>query len=134
VMMAIYGVTPTTAILWLSVVVVITVAVAVAFAYPGVLVGVWFWKLRPYAVSLVHVLFFTAPGLVPPPRRASGRATTSGSTPDRPFRVVPGRRVLLRPRSGGLAVVLSARLRPRSSRHLRPLYRRDQREFAKVVE
>jgi lipopolysaccharide transport system permease protein len=63
-MMAVYGVAPTLAVLWLPVLVVLTALVAAALAYPASLLGVWMPELRPLAVSLLRTLFFLAPGLV----------------------------------------------------------------------
>ncbi len=63
-MMAVYGIAPTLAILWLPVAIAVTVAVAVAFAYLACLFGVWFPDLRVFAVSLIRTLYFVAPGLV----------------------------------------------------------------------
>jgi lipopolysaccharide transport system permease protein len=64
-MMAIYGIAPTTAILWFPLAVAATLMVAVAFAYPAALFGLWFADLRPFAVSFMRILFFLAPGLIP---------------------------------------------------------------------
>jgi ABC-type polysaccharide/polyol phosphate export permease len=63
-MMAIYGVAPTPAPLWLPVALALTLALAVALAYPSALFGIWYPELIPFAVSLVRTLFFLAPGLV----------------------------------------------------------------------
>jgi ABC-type polysaccharide/polyol phosphate export permease len=63
-MMAIYGVAPTPAALWLPVALAVTVALAVSLAYPASLVGVWYPELQPFAVSVMRTLFFLAPGLV----------------------------------------------------------------------
>jgi ABC-type polysaccharide/polyol phosphate export permease len=63
-MMVVYGIPPTTATLWLPVVVVVNLALAVAVAYPAALIGLWFADLRPFVVSFVRALFFLAPGLV----------------------------------------------------------------------
>ena len=38
---------------------------AAGFAYPASLFGLWFWEARPFGVSLVRILFFIGPGLVP---------------------------------------------------------------------
>ena len=133
VMMAIYGVAPTPAMLWLPVVVAVTGALSAAFAYPASLFGLWFWELRPFGVSLVRVLFFVGPGLVPLSQ------TSRGAEPYLQFNPLTGifesfRDVFLYGRSPqawellyplGVAVVLLA--------IFVPLYRRDQREFAKVV-
>jgi ABC-type polysaccharide/polyol phosphate export permease len=64
-MMAIYGIEPTTATLWFPLALATTLLVAVAFAYPASLIGLWFVDLRPFAVSFMRILFFLAPGLIP---------------------------------------------------------------------
>jgi lipopolysaccharide transport system permease protein len=64
-MMVIYGIAPTTAILWFPLAVAATLLVAVAFAYPAALFGLWFADLKPFAVSFMRILFFLAPGLIP---------------------------------------------------------------------
>ena len=64
VMMAVYGVAPTTALLWLPLVLLTTIALAVAIAFPAALLGVWVWQLREFVVSFVRTLYFVAPGLV----------------------------------------------------------------------
>jgi len=64
-MMAVYGVAPTAAILWLPVVLGVNVCLAMAFAFPATLVGVWFPDLRVFSISVVRTLYFVAPGLVP---------------------------------------------------------------------
>jgi lipopolysaccharide transport system permease protein len=63
-MMVIYGVAPTAAILWLPVALALTMALAAALAYPSALFGVWWPELQPFALSLLRALFFVAPGLV----------------------------------------------------------------------
>ena len=64
IMMAVYGVAPTPALLVLPLMIVVTFALAVAFAYPLALFGVWTPELNPFVVSGVRTLFFVAPGLV----------------------------------------------------------------------
>jgi lipopolysaccharide transport system permease protein len=64
-MMAIYGIGPTTALVWLPVVVLVNIFFAVALAYPASLFGLWFRDLRNFGMSFVRTLFFLAPGLVP---------------------------------------------------------------------
>jgi lipopolysaccharide transport system permease protein len=59
-MMVIYGVAPTTAILWFPLALAATLLVAVAFAYPATLFGLWFVDLKPFAVSFMRILFFLA--------------------------------------------------------------------------
>lgn len=62
--MAVYGVAPTAAILWLFLAFAVTVAFAVALAYPAALLGIWYPELMPFAVSLIRAMFFIAPGLI----------------------------------------------------------------------
>jgi lipopolysaccharide transport system permease protein len=132
-MMAIYGVAPTAAILWLPVVIAVTGALAIGFAYPCSIFGLWFWELRPFGVSLVRVLFFLGPGLVPlsqTGKHAEGYLRWNPLTGlFESFRDVflygrsPEAWELLYP-LGVAAALLAIFI---------PLYRRDQREFAKVV-
>jgi lipopolysaccharide transport system permease protein len=63
-MMIIYGVPPTAAILWLPVAIAITAAFAAALSYPATLLGLWYPELTVFAGSFVRALFFLAPGLV----------------------------------------------------------------------
>jgi len=64
VMMVIYGVAPTAAVLWLIPALLATAAFALALAYPAALIGVWYPELQPFAGSFVRTMFFIAPGLV----------------------------------------------------------------------
>jgi ABC-type polysaccharide/polyol phosphate export permease len=64
VMMAVYGVAPTAAVLWLIPAIAVTFALAAALAYPAALLGVWLPELSPFFISVVRALFFLAPGLV----------------------------------------------------------------------
>lgn len=64
-MMAVYGIAPTAALLWLPLVLAVNVTLAASLAYPASLAGLWFRDLRPFAVSFVRTLFFLAPGIVP---------------------------------------------------------------------
>lgn len=64
-MMAVYGVAPTGALVWLVLLVPLTVLLAAAFAYPSAIFGVWFIELRSFGQSFVRILFFLGPGLVP---------------------------------------------------------------------
>ena len=63
-MMAAYAVGPTTAVLWLPLVIAVNLAFAAALAYPASLMGAWVPDLRPFLVSFVRTMFFLAPGLV----------------------------------------------------------------------
>jgi lipopolysaccharide transport system permease protein len=72
-MMAIYGVAPTLALLWLPLCLALTVFFAVACAYVASLIGVWYRDIRPFVMSFVRAMFFLAPGLVAI-RQIGGRA------------------------------------------------------------
>ena len=63
-MMVVYGVAPTAAILWLPVAFAVTVALSLALAYPAALFGIWYPEMMPFGVSLVRAMFFLATGLV----------------------------------------------------------------------
>jgi lipopolysaccharide transport system permease protein len=63
-MMAVYGVGPTTALLWLPLAFAATIVFSVALAYPATLFGIWYPELMPFGVSLVRAMFFLATGLV----------------------------------------------------------------------
>jgi lipopolysaccharide transport system permease protein len=64
VMMLVYGVEPTAAILWLPVALALTVVLALALAYPSTLFGIWYPELQPFAVSFARAAFFIAAGLI----------------------------------------------------------------------
>ncbi len=64
-MMGVYGLEPTPAILWLPLVVAINLVFAAAIAYPLTLIGIWYQEMRPFVVSLARAMFFAAPSLVP---------------------------------------------------------------------
>jgi ABC-type polysaccharide/polyol phosphate export permease len=63
-MMAVYAVGPTPAVLWLVPAFAITIAFSLALAYPAALFGIWYPELMPFGVSLVRAVFFLATGLV----------------------------------------------------------------------
>lgn len=64
VMMAAYGVAPTSALVWLPLVILVNVYLAVAAAYGASLFGLWLRELKPFLLSFVRMLFFLSPGLV----------------------------------------------------------------------
>jgi lipopolysaccharide transport system permease protein len=64
VMMIIYGVAPTPALLWLPIALALTLTFAIALAFPATLVGIWYPDMQPFTVSLVRTMFFLAPGLI----------------------------------------------------------------------
>jgi lipopolysaccharide transport system permease protein len=63
-MMIVYGVAPTAAVMWLPVALVVTLIFSAALAYPAALFGIWYPELQTFAISFVRTLFFLAPGLV----------------------------------------------------------------------
>ena len=63
-MMAVYGIAPTAAALWLVPTLAATIVFALACAYPAYLFGLWFRDLRTLAISFVRIMYFLAPGLV----------------------------------------------------------------------
>ena len=64
IMMAVYGVAPTPAILLLPLVMAVTFAFALALAYPTTLLGLWMPEMQSFVISGVRTLFFIAPSLV----------------------------------------------------------------------
>ena len=64
VMMAIYGIAPTPAALWLLPAIAVTVLFAFASSYPAMLFGLWYRNLIPFAMSALRIFYFLAPGVV----------------------------------------------------------------------
>ena len=64
VLMIIYGVGISFAILWMPVALAITALLALALAYPSTLLGIWYPDLAPFVVSVARAAFFLAPGLI----------------------------------------------------------------------
>jgi lipopolysaccharide transport system permease protein len=133
VMMAVYAVAPTPAIAALPLVGATNFALAVAAAYPASLLGLSFRELRAFAISLVRTLFFIAPGLVTL-SEITGRAQDLVRINPITGVIEAYRDVLLYGRAPAAwellyplawAAVLAA--------VFVPIYRRDQRDFAKVV-
>jgi lipopolysaccharide transport system permease protein len=133
-MMAIYAVPPTAALLWLPLVVAVTACFAAGLAYPACIFGIWFGELRPFALSFVRALFFLGPGLVPLAQAPESAQTVLKLNPltglFESYRDIflygeaPAAWQLVYPLAA-TAVLLAAFL---------PLYRREQTQFAKVVE
>src|SRR5215213_3564242 len=134
VMMAVYGVAPTLAILWLPVVIGATVLLSAGVAYPAALLGIWMPEIGNFVMSFVRVLFFIAPGLVP-------LSQISGTAHDllliNPmtglfesyrdallYGDAPGALELLYPAVLGVALLAL----------FVPLFRSEQRQFAKIME
>jgi ABC-type polysaccharide/polyol phosphate export permease len=133
-MMALYGVAPTVSVAWLPLVLLVTVAFSVAVGYPCALFGLWFRELRQFFVSFVRTMFFLAPGLVALVEIEGLAADLIRLNPltglFESFRDVllygqrPAAWQLLYP-LGFAVVVLAIYL---------PVFRRDARDFAKVVD
>jgi lipopolysaccharide transport system permease protein len=133
VMMAAYRIAPTFAFVWLPAVVLVNVYLAVAAAYAASLLGLWLRELKPFLLSFVRMLFFLSPGLVPlsetsPHIRSLLRINplTGLFEAYRGIFVsgrVPAAWELLYPILIGTALLLL----------FVPLYRVEQRQFAKVV-
>jgi ABC-type polysaccharide/polyol phosphate export permease len=134
-MMAVYTVAPTPALLWLPAVLALTIVVSLALAYPATLIGVWFPDLRPFAVSLIRTLYFVAPGLVALDAIRGEKAAALIKVNPLTGIFEAYRDIFLygqRPAAweflyplGIAALVLVVAI---------PVYGRDQRHFAKVVE
>ncbi len=133
-LMAVYGVSPTLATLWLPVVILVTLVLAVGIAYPAALLGVWMPDIGNFVMSFVRVLFFIAPGLIP-------LSQISGDAHDlllinpmtglfESYRDAllygdsPGVFELLYPAGLGLALLAV----------FVPVFRAEQRQFAKILE
>ena len=63
-MMVVYRVTPTAAILWMPVLIGVTFVFSLSVAYPAALLGVWARELRSFAVSAAANPVLHRPGLV----------------------------------------------------------------------
>lgn len=59
-----YGVEPTFALLWLPLVVAVTLVLAIGVAWPAALLGLWLPTSKIFASQGLRVLFFAAPGIV----------------------------------------------------------------------
>jgi len=64
-MMGVYGVAPTWSILWFPPVLLVNLLLAIAAAYGAILLGIWLRELKAFVLSFVRILFFLAPALVP---------------------------------------------------------------------
>lgn len=134
-MMACYAVAPTLALLWLPVLFAVTVLFAASFAYPASLFGVWFARgLRPFAQSFMRMIFFLGPGLIPLEKTTG---TTHTLLALNPFSGLfeSYRDVFYyghRPAAWQLAytILIAAVLLA----IFVPIFNRDERHFAKVVE
>jgi lipopolysaccharide transport system permease protein len=133
-MMAVYGVAPTASIAWLPLVLAVTLVFGIAVAYPVTLIGIWAPDTRGLLLSAVRTAYYLAPGLV-------GLAAIHGRT-NTLVRLNPltglfealRHAVLYRssPPAWELAYPLAAALLILLV--FVPLYAREQRHFAKVIE
>jgi lipopolysaccharide transport system permease protein len=132
--MIVSGVAPTPAIAWYPLVLVVNVVLALAVSYPVSLLGLWFRELRVFIISIARATFFLSPSLVP----LSQTSETARSL----LRLNPltglfeaHRAVFLyghAPRAADLAYTFVFGLVLLLL--VFPLYRREQSQFAKVVE
>ena len=133
VMMIIYVVEVTPAVLWTPVALAVTIALAASLAYPASLVGIWYPEYQGLAVSLVRTFFFLAPGLVALDQITG---TTRELLPINPLTGIfeafrdalfygqsPAAWELLVPLLTAAAIIAITL----------PIYRREQREFVKLV-
>jgi ABC-type polysaccharide/polyol phosphate export permease len=132
-MMAAYLVAPTGVLLWLVILIPVNLFVAAGFAYGMALFAIWFRELWAFGLSFIRMLFFVGPGLVP-------LSATQG-TANKLLRLNPltglfegYRDVFYYGRTPAaweflypfcFAVVLLA--------IFVPIYRREQRQFAKIL-
>jgi ABC-type polysaccharide/polyol phosphate export permease len=63
-MMIIYGVAPTVALVWLPVVLALNLVLALAGAYIALLFAAWYREMTTFMLSAVRILLFLAPGVV----------------------------------------------------------------------
>ncbi|HYP47245.1 MAG TPA: hypothetical protein VEQ61_01280 [Thermoleophilaceae bacterium] len=133
-MMGVYTVAPTLHILWLPLVIAVTLLFAIGVAYPAALLGIWMPEIGTFVMSFVRVLFFISAGLVP-------LSQISGTAHDllliNPmtglfesyrdalmYGNAPGVFEMLYPAALGVVLLLV----------FVPLFRSEQRQFAKIME
>lgn len=132
-MMLFYGVAPTAALLWLPLVVLATVILAIGASWPAALFGVWAPNISVFASQVLRIAFFASPGLVALSEVSEGVRNWIVFNPltglFESFRDVfingdaPAIWQLAYPIGVGLALMAI----------FVPLYRREQRHFAKLV-
>jgi ABC-type polysaccharide/polyol phosphate export permease len=132
-MMALYGVGPTVALLWLPVVAGATLLLAFGAAWPAALLGLWVPTTKVFANQALRILFFAAPGIVALSEVSKDLKDYIVFNPltglFEGFRHVflygdsPHFWQIAYPAGAGLLLTLA----------FLPLYRREQRHFAKLV-
>lgn len=133
-MMALYGVAPGLAFLWLPAVLAVTLLFGIAISYPVTLIGVWATDLRGLIMSAIRAAYYLAPGLV---TLAAIHGRTNTLVRVNPltglfealrhavlYRTSPPAWELVVPTAFSL-VLLAVFV---------PIYQREQRHFAKVLE
>ena len=133
-LMAFYSVAPTSAIVWLPLVVVVNLLLATAVAYPAALLGLCFHELIPFATSAMRSLFFLSAGVVALDH-ISGKAHSLVQLNPLTGLFEAYRSVLLHghpPAAWQLLVPVAAAAGIAAL--FVPMYSRAQRHFAKVVE
>jgi ABC-type polysaccharide/polyol phosphate export permease len=131
--MAFYGIAPTAALLWLPLVVAATLLLALGAAWPAALVGLWLPSVRVFAGQALRILYFAAPGIVALSEVSPGVREWIRWNPltglFESFRHVflygtaPAFWELAYPAAVGVLLMLL----------FVPVYRREQRHFAKLV-
>ena len=132
-MMAIYRVAPSPNVLWFPLVLLVNLLLAVSAAYAATLFGIWLRELRAFVLSFVRILFFLGPGLVPLQQTREGVRVLLRINPltglFEAYRSVfmfgkrPAAWELLIPLAAA-AILMAVFV---------PLYRSEQRQFAKVI-
>jgi lipopolysaccharide transport system permease protein len=132
-MMIVYGVGPTTSLLWLPLVVAATLCLAAGASYPAALIGLWFPSFKIFATQLLRIAYFASPGIVTLAELSEGVRRWIYINPltglFEAFRHVfiygtrPEAWMLAYPALVGLALAVI----------FVPIYRHEQRHFAKLV-
>jgi lipopolysaccharide transport system permease protein len=133
-MMAVYGIAPTVQILWLPAGLAITILLGIAVAYPITLLGIWAPDIRGIILSINRSAYYLAPGLV---TLAAINGRTNTLVRLNPltglfellrhavlYRTPPPAWELLVPIGWAILILLI----------FVPIYNREQRHFAKVLE
>lgn len=129
-----YDVGPTPAIAWYPLVFAVNVLLALALAYPVTLIGLWFRELRVFVISFARAMFFLSPSIVPLAETSEHAQRILRFNPltglFEAHRAVflygrtPRAIDLLYPALFALALLIL----------VTPIYRSEERQFAKVVE
>jgi lipopolysaccharide transport system permease protein len=132
--MIVYAIAPTPAIAWYPVVLAVNVMLALGVAYPVSLIGLWFRELRVFVISFARATFFLSPGLVPLSETSERAQSILRFNPLTGlfeahrsiflYGHAPKAVDLLYPFLFALALLVL----------VVPLYRNEQRQFAKVIE